>query len=95
MEKKLKYNPSDYPDLQYYMEDIEKQYKNYILKNKDKISAFFLADSINELRNGLKSSIILKNSCFRYFEVYQYNKRRSWRNARLLLEAIRWLILQI
>ena len=41
MEKKLKYNPSDYPDLQYYMEDIEKQYKNYILKNKDKISAFF------------------------------------------------------
>ena len=61
MEKKLKYNPSDYPNLQYYMEDIEKQYKNYILKNKDKISAFFLADSINELRNGLKSSIILKN----------------------------------
>lgn len=60
MENKLKYNPSDYPDLQYYMEDIEKQYKNYILK-KNKISKFFLADSINELKNGLKSSIILKN----------------------------------
>lgn len=61
MEKELKYNPSDYPDISDYIEEIEKKYNEYLKKNKDDISEIFLADAINNLRNGLKSSIGLKN----------------------------------
>lgn len=61
MEKKLKYNPSDYQSLAFYLKDIENKYDDYIKANKSDIKLILLKESINELRNGLKSSIILKN----------------------------------
>ncbi len=60
MEKKLKYNPSDYQSLAFYLKDIENKYDDYIKSNKNDIKLILLKESINELRNGLKSAVILQ-----------------------------------
>lgn len=57
--KDFKYKPSDYPSISYYLEDIEKKYNNYISSNKDEIKLIILKEAINELKNGLKSAILL------------------------------------
>ena len=49
MEKKLKYNPSDYQSLAFYLKDIENKYDDYIKANK-------YTRSRVELRNGFEIS---------------------------------------
>ena len=60
MEKKLKYNHSNNQIIAFYKKDIENKYDDYIKANKSDIKLILLKESINELRNGLKSAVILQ-----------------------------------
>ena len=57
---KFKYNSNDYLSISFYLDDVEKKYREYILSNKDDIKLIFLKEAINGLRSGLKSAVILK-----------------------------------
>ena len=56
----FKYNPSDYPSLSFYLNDINKKYNDYLFSNKNEIKLIMVKEAINELKNGLKSAVLLK-----------------------------------
>ena len=56
MEKKLKYNPSDYPEFSDFLEDIEDKYAKY-LEKKDEISKIYLKQAIGNLKSAIKAAV--------------------------------------